>query len=374
MSDFTPAGSTRRNVLKAGAALTAMSMGSLAARHAFAQQVLAQVAGKPPTKVLDFFTFADVAKAEQEGQLVFYCHENEAGTAAIMDGFHAAFPKIKTSYVRAQTGALYNKILSERSAGRFDVDVIQFSDLAPAIDFQKRGGYEPYVSPEASAYKSEYLSTPVGYFFWTGVTFAGIAYNRIKVKVEEAPKTWKDLLDPRWRNAMSCKISASGLQFVQWYTFTKLYGPDYWKEFAKQRPRAFDSRVQLFDRLAKGDDKVCALAEYAAYILYKDKGAEVDFVAPEDGLPATPLVVGMLDKAPHPQAARLFVDWAMSNRGQAFYQSNPNLIYGSLRSDAPPMATGKRLRDFKLLFPADFADYMASQNTYNKEWNAMLGL
>ena len=369
MSGFTATGSTRRTLLKAGAALTAVSMGATAMR-----QALAQAAGKPPTKVLDFLTHADVAKAEQEGQLVFYCHENEAGTAAIMDGFRAAFPSIKTSYVRAQTGTLYNKILSERSAGRFDVDVIQFSDLAPAIDFQKKGGYEPYVSPEAGAYKAEYLSTPAGYFFWTGVTFGGIAYNRIKVKPEEAPKTWKDLLDPRWRNAMSCKISASGLQFVQWYTFTKLYGPDYWKQFARQRPHAFDSRVQLFDRLAKGDDKVCALAEYAAYILYKDKGAEVDFVAPEHGLPATPLVVGMLDKAPHPQAARLFVDWAMSNRGQAFYQSNPNLIYGSLRSDAPPMATGKRLRDFKLLFPTDFADYIASRDAYNKEWNAMLGL
>src|SRR5262249_49370362 len=105
-------------------------------------------------------------------------------------------------------------------------------------------------------------------------------------------------------------------QFVQWYTFTKLAATGCWKEFAKQRPRAFDSRLQLFDRLAKGDDKVCALAEYAAYILYRDKGAEVDFVPPDDGLPATPLVVGMLDRAPHPQAARLFVDWAMSNRGK----------------------------------------------------------
>src|SRR5215468_7957548 len=259
---------TRRALLKAGAALPLVGVA--------APNVLSQPLSKSPATVLDFKTNADVAKAEQEGQLVFYCHENEAGTAGIMQGFGQDFPKIKTSYVRAQTGALYNKILSERSAGRFDVDVIQLSDLAPAFDFQKKGGYEHYVSPEVTAYKGEYLSTPVGYFFWTGVTFAGIAYNRVKVKAEEAPKAWKDLLDPRWRNAISCKISASGLQFVQWYTFTKLYGPGYWKEFAKQRPRAFDSRVQLFDRLAKGDDKVCALAEYAAYILYRDKGAEVD--------------------------------------------------------------------------------------------------
>ena len=59
--------------------------------------------------MLDFQTYADVAKAEQEGQLVFYCHENEAGTAGIMEGFSKDFPKIKTSYVRAQTGAVYSK-------------------------------------------------------------------------------------------------------------------------------------------------------------------------------------------------------------------------------------------------------------------------
>ena len=78
------------------------------------------------------------------------------------------------------------------------------------------------------------------------------------MKAEEAPKTYKDLLNPRWRNKMSCKISASGLQFVQWYTLRKLYGAGFWKEFAKQNPHAFDSRVQLFDRLAKGDDDMTA--------------------------------------------------------------------------------------------------------------------
>ena len=95
---------------------------------------------------------------------------------------------------------------------------------------------------------------------------------------------------------------------------------------------------------------------------------------PEDGLPATPLLVGIVDKAPHPEVAKLFVDWAMSNRGQAFYQSNPHLIYGSLRTDAPPMPTGKRLSDFKLLTPTDYADYLGSRDKFTKDWNGMLGL
>ena len=101
MSNIGRTRPTRRAVLKAGAALALPFIGK-----AFAQ------GGRTPTKVLDFQTHADVAKAEQEGQLVFYCHENEAGTAAIMEGFGKDFPKIKTGYVRAQTGALYNKIVS----------------------------------------------------------------------------------------------------------------------------------------------------------------------------------------------------------------------------------------------------------------------
>ena len=369
MSEIAKMKITRRSLLKAAALVAATPVLGAPQRGS-----AAQAAGKPLTKVLDFATYADLGRVEQEGELVFYCHENEAGTAGILAGFKKDFPHVKTSYVRAQTGALYTKILSERSAGRFQVDAIQFSDIAPAIDFHKKGGYEQYLSPETGAYKPEFLSSPPGAYFWTGVTFSGIAYNKVKVRPDEAPKVWRDLLDPKWKNAMSCKISSSGTQFVQWYMLRKIYGANFWKEFAKQNPRGFDSRVQLFDRLAKGDDKVCAVAEYAAYTLYKEKGAEIEFVAPPDGLTATPLLLGAVSKAPHPETAKLFIDWAMSNRGQAVYQNERNLIYGSVRSDAPPMPTGKRLRDFKLLFPSDWQDYIASQETFTKEWNAILGL
>jgi iron(III) transport system substrate-binding protein len=358
---------TRRRFLEGAALLAAAPMVGAVASAA------AQPA-KGPTKVHDFQTGADVAKAEQEGEVVYYGHDSEPGIAAILDAFRKDFPKIKTTYVRAQTGALYAKITAERSAGRFGVDVLQLSDISPAVDFQKKGGFDQYASPEHAAYKTEYQSNPRGYYGWAGVTFAGIAYNRGKVKPGEAPKTWKDILNPAFKDGMSAKLSTSGMQHAQWYMLRKLYGNDFWNEFAKLRPRGFDSRAQLFDRLAKGDDRVCALAEYAGYTLFKEKGAEIDFVAPADGLPATPIFIGVVNKAPHPEAARLFVDWALSNRGQAVYQTNPLLIYGSLRGDAPPMGTGKRLADFKLLFPSDWTDYQASHSLFVKEWNAIMGL
>jgi len=356
---------TRRFALKAGMAAAALPVAGLFAGRAAAQT-------RPVTKVLDFTTSADLAKAEQEGALLFYTHDGQAGAAAAMDAFNKDFPKIKASYFRAQTGALFSKVLAERSAGRFDVDVIQFSDVGTAIDFQKRNGFQQYVSPESAAYSPEYLGN--GYYFCSGMTFAGIAYNTDKVKPEDAPKSWKDLLDPRWANVTSTKQSTSGMQFVEWYELRKLYGDSYWKTFAKQRPHGFDSRAQLFDRLAKGDDKICALAEWAGYVLFHERKAPIAFVAPEDGLPATALATGVADKAPHPEAARLFLDWLMSLRGQAVYQENPDLLYGSVRKDAPPMPGGLRLRDFKLLIPSDMPDFLASRKAFNTDWNAMLGL
>ena len=78
---------------------------------------------------------------------------------------------------------------------------------------------------------------------------------------------------------------------------------------------------------------------------------------------------------PSPEAARLFIDWQMSLRGQNHQQTNQFLFYGSVRKDAPPMPNGKRLADYKLLSPTNEMDkFVASRDAFNKEWNAMLGL
>ena len=105
---------------------------------------------------------------------------------------------------------------------------------------------------------------------------------------------------------------------------------------------------------------MCVLAEYAGYTLFQEKGAEIEFVAPPDGMPATPIFIGVVNKAPHPEAAKLFVDWALSKRGQAVYQNQKILLYGSVRNEIGPDADRQALSDFKLLFPTDWNDYVAS--------------
>src|SRR5262245_27960879 len=200
---------TRRGFLKAGALAVAAP---LVAEVPF---VSAQ-APMRGSKMLDFYTGADINKAEAEGEVVYYGHDSEQGIATLLDAFRKDFPKIKTSYVRLQTGALYAKITAERSAGRFGVDVLQLSDISPAIDFQKKGGWEQYLSPEYAAYKPEHQSSPAGYYGWGGVTFAGIAYNRTKMTADQAPKGWKDVLNPAYKDGISAKLATSGMQHAQW--------------------------------------------------------------------------------------------------------------------------------------------------------------
>src|SRR5579871_6798931 len=104
-----------------------------------------------PKQMDGFKTCADVAKAEAEGEIVVYSTDPERGQALLMDAFHKAFPKINTKYLRLQAGALYAKVLSERQARTYTVDAMQLSDVGMVLDFQKKGGYTQYVSPEMAA-------------------------------------------------------------------------------------------------------------------------------------------------------------------------------------------------------------------------------
>ena len=109
MGNHRPSLASRRSALKGGLALAAVPLTAGIAPHAAAQQ-------RPVTKVLDFTTAADIAKAEQEGEFLFYTHDSEPAVAGILEAFGKDFPKIKGKYLRAQNGALFSA--TSPSAGR----------------------------------------------------------------------------------------------------------------------------------------------------------------------------------------------------------------------------------------------------------------
>jgi iron(III) transport system substrate-binding protein len=325
-----------------------------------------------PKQLEGFKTCADVAKAEEEGEVVIYSTNPEAGEAKVLAVFKKMFPKIKTNYVRLQAGALYAKVLAERQARSYLVDVLQLSDMGMVLDFQKKGGYQRYVSPEMAAYKSEYKSEPVGHWTWGAVAPAGLAYNPNVVQAGDAPKTWAEALDPKWTDAVNVKVSNSGLQHVAWFELRQTLGPDYWKKFAELKPRAFDSYVQQYDRLVNQQDKLIHTAQYSGYLEWKAKGAPVAFVTPPGGLPATSESWGILGNAPHPNAARLYMDWFLSPVGQK--ANGEGLYVHSVRTDVPAPPGGLPITQFKLLMPEDWQAFLASRTEFQREWDRITGL
>src|SRR3954453_18603568 len=141
-----------------------------------------------------FKTCADIARAEEEGEVVVYATNPEAAELRVLAEFTKLFPKIKTNYTRLQAGALYAKVSAERQARTYTVDAMQISDMGMILDFQKKGGYDRYVSPQMEFYKPEYKSNPEGYWIWGAIGPAGIAYNTNITSADEAPKTWQEAI------------------------------------------------------------------------------------------------------------------------------------------------------------------------------------
>lgn len=325
-----------------------------------------------PRQMEGFKTCADIAKAEAEGSVVVYSTDPEDGSQKVLARFHAMFPKISTGYVRLQAGALYAKLLSERQAKSYLVDIVQLSDMSLVTDFQKRGGWMEYQSPEMAHFKPEWKSKPEGFWTWGAIGVAAIAYNPNLVPPDQAPKNWLDAVDPRWKDSITSKASTSGMQHMTWYLLRQLYGDEYWKKFAALTPKGFDSYVQQYGRTIDGQEKIIHTAQYSGYLLAKAKGAPIEYVYPPDGLIAVPEGWGAVKEAPHQEAARLFLDWFLGLPGQNAY--GQDLMYNSVRADVTPPPGGVSPSQMKLLFPKDWEDFFKSHAQFVKEWNKITGM
>jgi iron(III) transport system substrate-binding protein len=152
----------------------------------------------------------------------------------------------------------------------------------------------------------------------------------------------------------------------------KLYGDDYWQKFAALKPKAFDSYVQQYDRTINGQDKIIDTAQYSGYLLAKEKGAPIAFVYPPEGLIGVPESWGVVQEAPHPEAAKLFLDWFLGVPGQTGF--GQVLDYNSLRADVPPPTGGMRASDLKLLFPDDWDAFLKTHTQFVREWDKITGM
>src|SRR5882757_4476467 len=307
----------------------------------------------------DFVPAPDLlAAATKEGKIVLYTANFLDTEQAVSKRFAARFG-IQIEIVRAPTGQLITRVKTEAAANRMIADVIDISDRVQArtmIDL-----FAPYAPPNASDYPE---AVRTGDRLWprSGNAWT-IAYNAELVK--EPPKSWSDLAKPDFaKNHLGQTIvGAGGGPFARAMFERKVLGEDYWGKQAALKPTLFPSQAQMVDAMIRGEIAIAPLVTNLAIPLAAQGAPLKWFFAPE-GVPVTVFCAGIAKSAPHPNAAKLFLDWALSREGQALM-----VELGSFASMTnAPMPPGVDAKAIKTWYPDD-AEIEKIFKTWTDDWN-----
>jgi iron(III) transport system substrate-binding protein len=276
-----------------------------------------------------------LGQGRPEDAVVVYSAADADMVNAMVALFQQKHPAIKVSTVVAGSGELIKRIEAERSRPLGDV---VWSAGPEAIGGQK-GLFEPYLSREAAAFVPGQAPADRVWTPFTTMPYV-IMYNKKLVPDAEAPKTWKDVLDPRWKGKVAyADASKSGSSYTLLVTWLTIYGKNDtgWKfvEDLLRQTKVLPKSSMTYQMVANGEFPVGLTFEQAAFDYLKG-GAPVGIVYPSEGTAVIPDGSALIKNAAHPNAARLFLDFTVSREGQELIVQR----FGrrSVRKDVPSPA------------------------------------
>ena len=263
--------------------------------------------------------------AKKEGKVNFYTGLIvDQVVRPVKDAFEKEYPFLQIEFFRGNSERVAQKVLTEYQAKRYEVDVISGSAATTMV--QRAGYMQRFYSPHLAEYPPE-LKDPKGFWGSTNVYFMTLGYNTRSVKASELPKTYEDLLHPRWKGqAMWSTSRGSGApQFIGniFITMGQEAGKAYVQKLKGQNiAKSTASARQILDLVIAGEYPLAIqIFNHHAYIS-KTAGAPVEWQALEP-VTATNNSIGLAKNAPHPHASMLFLDFVLSKKGQrVFQQSN----------------------------------------------------
>jgi len=275
-----------------------------------------------------------VAAATKEGEVVWYTTLIVSQIVRpLIAAFNRQFPQIKVSFVRGDSPQVLLWLLNEASAHQVKSDVWNLASGFGKL--RAAGGAAKLTLASARGLPSDYLD-PNGYWVATDMTVHVLAYNTTLVPKDAVPRTRQDLLNPRWRGKMVWKVSdmtgSSGFIGAVLATMGEERGMTYLHALARQQivPVLSSARAML-DQVIAGEYAIGLQASNHHVAISAGQGAPVGWT-PLDSASATLQLAGISANAPHPNAARLFLDFAVSPAGAAVYR---DAGYLPTRSDTP---------------------------------------
>ncbi len=256
--------------------------------------------------------------AKKEGKVTLYGVDTAELLQQLGDAFKKQFPGVAFDYFRSDSSAMYQRLEAEAAAGRHVADAIMLTADRSEI-MEGKNELLKIDSPVAKAYPPGIQPTS-GYWYNYGLNVVAFAYNTDLVKVGEAPKTWADLLDPKWKGKIGMQDPKAGAGGAHaWVArMHKVMGEEKWAPFmdamGKQIAR-YGAYLPVREALVGGEIHI-QLAAYPDFTEpLKLKGAKIEWATPEPMF-FVGLTIQANAKAPNPNAAKLFVDFMLTDDAQ----------------------------------------------------------
>ncbi|SDR80302.1 ABC transporter substrate-binding protein [Bradyrhizobium canariense] len=320
---------SRRNVL--------MGSGAWLAGAAFSTRVMADA---PPAEPV---TPDLIAAAKKEGQVIYYTSTDLPVAEKLAKAFETKYDGIAVRVERTGAERVFQRIGQEYSSNIHAVDVVNSSDAAHFIVWKRDGILAPYVPEDvAKFYPPEHRDADGQFASWR-VWLSIIAYNTNLVKADEAPKSFVDLLDPKWKGKIvKAHPGYSGTIMTATYQMQRDLGWSYFEQLAKQNVMQVQSSADPPKKLDLGERAVMADGNEYNILQMKEAGRPVEPVYASEG---SPLIIGpngIFKGSPNPNAAKLFQSFCFSRDAQQLI-----IDVGGLRSVHPQAREKPGRKPFK---------------------------
>ena len=349
---------SRRDVLRTSAASAAGLL--------FAEPLRAAA---PPASAV---TPALVEAARKEGKLSFYTALELNVAERLARTFEAKYPGIGVRVERSGAERIFQRIAQEQGSGIKAVDVANSTDPAHYLDWKKNDWLDAYLPEEAAQHFPADQVDPDGMHATSCAWLEAIGYNTDLVKREDAPKSYADLLDPKWQGKIvKGHPGYSGAILTATFVLSRDLGWSYFEKLAQQKVMQVQSAADPPKKILLGERAVMADGNDYNLVLAKDQGKPVEVVYAAEGSPLIIVPSGIFRGAPNPNAARLFQNFFFSAETQQMLVDT--YAHRSFHARVKEKGAHIPLADLKLL-KADPAAVQAQSEAIKARYTKLFGV
>ena len=308
--------------------------------------------------------------ASAEGKVMLYSSMQEAQLQAIEKAFEAKYPDVDMEYYYAGGGKLVTKMTTEaQDGGQIASDLVWLGDPSDYVGFKANGWLEPYISPETEHIAKEYMDAE-GYYTAGRLVTMGIAWNINLVEEADAPKTWNDLLDPKWQGQIIMTDPAQASTTKYWMAAmmqSEKYGPAFFQKLRDNGVELESGTTATHNRVADASYLVGICLDYVSANLIAEGSPMAFHYTTEDVITMTS-PIAIIKGCANLDNAKLLMDFILSKEGQEVLVEN-NLV--SVRDDVEMKVDTSAIASINM--PVDYDDLGQNLLNYLDEFNKIIG-